>query len=144
MIRLLKDLRGLRFEVPAELTVRTSDCAAIVCHEVSKSKGPNHLSLLIQQLPVCWWRRRCEETKVGHTQTLLYLSHPLYGSFETIFAKLLMFDLFEFLSDLIKPFVVHRRFPCWKNNSIFNRRVVFVHADKRLESVAQSSHAAPG
>src|SRR4030095_1885183 len=53
---------------------------------------------------------------------------------EAVFTKMLLFNLFEFGSELVKLLRRNRSLPNRKHERVFNCSMMFVHPNKRFES----------
>src|ERR1041385_530038 len=81
--------------------------------------------------------RRSEHIEVRQTQTRFNLFHTLQRRLESITTKLLCFDVFKLVAELIVLTTAYRCLPCGKDNCIFDRGVVLIHPDKRLQRLRE-------
>ena len=82
--------------------------------------------------------------QIREPKCILDIADLFHGVFVSIFAKLLLLNLFELVAHLIELLLAHRVLPGGKDDGIFARGVVLIHQDKSLQSFCQrlSVHSA--
>src|SRR5205807_2277649 len=80
-----------------------------------------------------WRRWRGELCKVREAERSFDIADLFDGIFISIFAELLLLDLFELIAHLVELIVRERRFPCGENDRVLARGVILVHQHESLQ-----------
>lgn len=81
--------------------------------------------------------RRRELRNVAEAERGFDVADRLLGIFESIFAEHLVLDVFELIGEFVELLVAEVGLPCGKDDRVFARRMIFIHANESFEGARQ-------